>query len=168
MKEKWNLYNKNGKKLKRECYRGEKLKNNEYHKVVGVWIKNKDNKLLISQRVKEKKHPLMWETTGGSVQYNESEFDAAIREAKEELNIDLTNKKYTLVGKQNRYFTNCNDIYYVYLFEVEEFNDIIVQKEEVNDYKWATIEEIKNIQDEDKFITTPYYEEILYKISLMK
>lgn len=168
MKEKWSLYNKDGKKLKRECFRGEPLRENEYHKVVNVWIKNKENKLLISQRSKEKKHPLMWETTGGSVLYNETELEAAIREAKEELNIDLTNEKYTLIGKQLRYFKNCNDICYVYLFEINSFDNVIMQKEEVNDYKWVTVEEIKEIQDQDKFIIIPFFEETMYKISLMK
>lgn len=168
MKEKWDLFNKNGKLLKQDCYRGDYLKNNQYHKVVNVWIKDKNNNLIISQRIKTKPHGLMWEETEGSVLKGESTYEACLREAKEELNIDLTNKNYKLIGKQNRYYDGGRDIVYVYLFEVDEFKDIKMQEEEVVDYKIATINDIKKIQAQDKFLIHPYYEKVIYLVSLMK
>lgn len=57
--------------------------------VVNVWIKNKNNEFLISGRAESKPHPLMWETTGDSVLLGEEWIDAAVREAKEELDAYL-------------------------------------------------------------------------------
>ena len=42
--------------------RGERLKDDEFHIVVNSWVKNEDNKFLITQRVATKSFPLMLET----------------------------------------------------------------------------------------------------------
>ena len=93
----WDLYDKN-RKIIGEQIRGEKLPQNTFHLVVHVWIKNKDGKYLISQRsAKRKTHPLMWECPGGAVLKGESSLEAAVRETKEEVGIDLKNRKGQLL-----------------------------------------------------------------------
>lgn len=57
-------------------------------KVVCAIIR-KDNKILITQRSETMKLPLKWEFPGGKVENNEDEFDALVREIKEELSIDI-------------------------------------------------------------------------------
>ena len=87
----WDLYDANRRKLNKTTTRGSMLNDNEFHLVVNVWIKNKNNEFLISRRAESKPHPLMWETTGGSVLLGEESVDAAVREAKEELNVKNKN-----------------------------------------------------------------------------
>lgn len=44
----WDLYDKNRNKLNKIVKRGDKLADDEYHIVVNVWLKNKNNEFLIS------------------------------------------------------------------------------------------------------------------------
>ena len=44
MTELWDVYNFRGEKLDKKVYRGERLKDDEFHIVVNSWIKNEDNK----------------------------------------------------------------------------------------------------------------------------
>jgi isopentenyldiphosphate isomerase len=158
----WDLYDENKNKLNKTVKRGDYLEDNEYHLVVNVWIKNKNNQFLISQRNEHKSHPLMWETTGGSVLKGETTLDGALREAKEELNVDLNKKDGKLIGSGTRYYKGCPDILDVYLFEIDDSNlNIKIQEEEVKDYKWATYEEIMEIYNNNQFEATLFFEEAL-------
>ena len=82
MIEYWDLYDKNRNKLEKTVKRGDYLNDDEYHLVINAWIKNSKNEFLITQRSINKKHPLMWECTGGSALINETSIDAALREVK--------------------------------------------------------------------------------------
>lgn len=152
----WNLYDQNKNKLNKDHIRGEKLPHNTYHLVVHVWIKNKDNKYLISKRAKYKKYPHMWECVGGSVLKDENTYDAALRETKEEVGIDLTNIKGKFITSFVR--KEFQDIVDVYEFE---YNGIITfnqaTTDEVEAVKWATKEEIYKLFKEKKFMPTLKY-----------
>lgn len=162
MAEMWDLYDRNRRLLDKKVERGTKLSDNEYHLVSNAWIRNSEGKFLISQRVAWKSHPLMWECTGGSVLMGESTFDGAIREAKEELGVDLSDSRYVFVGSTTRYYKNCPDILDVYLFEKDiSIEDVEIQKEEVNDVKWATKDEIIELYNTGKFEATGFFMDAL-------
>lgn len=158
----WDLYDKNRKKLNKIAARGSILSDNEFHLVVNAWIKNNNGEFLISRRSKNKPRPLMWECTGGSALLGEESIDAAIREAKEELNVDLDKSKGKLVGSTKRYFEGCNDILDVWLFEKNaSLSDIVKQDEEVCDCMWASKEKIKELYNEGNFDANFYFKEII-------
>ena len=158
----WDLYDKDKNMLERKAIRGEKLADNEFHLVVSAWVKNDEGKFLISQRSKNKAHPLMWECTGGSALMGESSLDAAIRELKEELNFDVCEDEATYIGSTLRFYPNCNDIFEVWLFTTKnKSQDIKIQEEEVNNYKWATKEEILELKKNNMFDVNAYFDEIL-------
>ena len=162
MKEMWDLYDRNRKMLDRKVERGTKLSDDEYHLVTNAWIRNTEGKFLISQRVEWKAHPLMWECRGGSVLMNEDTYQGAIREVKEELGVDISNAPYAFVGSTTRYFKNCPDIVDVYIFELDvSIENVVIQKEEVNDVKWMTKEEIMEIYNQGNFETTKFILEVL-------
>ena len=162
MKEMWDLYDRNRKMLERKAIRGTKLSDEEYHLVSNAWIRNSEGKYLISQRVEWKAHPLMWECTGGSVLMGEDTYTGAIREVKEELGIDVSNAPFAFVGSTTRYYKNCPDILDVYIFELDNsIENIIIQKDEVNDVKWATKEEIIQLYNDGKFEATGFFKEAL-------
>ncbi len=156
MKELWDIYNSRGEKLGKKIYRGERLKDNEYHIVINAWVKNENNKFLITQRVATKSFPLMWETTGGSGLSGETPIESAIREVKEELGIKVYKKDSKLIGKTLRYFDGCPDILYVFSFTTTD-KDIKIQEEEVNDYMWASKEEILELYKNNMFAANAFF-----------
>ena len=162
MKEMWDLYDRNRNMLDRKVERGTKLNDDEYHLVSNAWIRNSKGKFLISQRVEWKSHPLMWECTGGSVIMGEDTYQGAIREVKEELGIDVSNVPYAFVGTTTRYYKDCPDILDVYIFEIDiPIEKVTFQKEEVNDVKWATKDEILELYNSGKFEATGFFMDAL-------
>lgn len=162
MKEMWDLYDRNRNMLDRKVERGTKLNDDEYHLVSNAWIRNSKGKFLISQRVEWKSHPLVWECTGGSVIMGEDTYQGAIREVKEELGIDVSNVPYAFVGTTTRYYKNCPDILDVYIFEIDiSIEKVTFQKEEVNDVKWATKDEILELYNSGKFEATGFFMDAL-------
>ena len=158
----WDLYDKDKNMLERKGIRGKKLNDGEFHLVVNAWVKNEDGKFLISQRARNKAHSLMWECTGGSALMGENSIQAAIRELKEELNFDVKAEDAKYIGDTLRYFPNCDDILEVWLFTIKNSNqEIKIQEEEVNDYKWATVDEIKELNKDGKFHTTAFLDKVL-------
>mgnify|MGYP001353056651 CR=1 FL=1 len=57
--------------------------------VTAAVIKNKNNKILITQRKKTSHNALKWEFPGGTLEPDESPEQCIIREIKEELNINI-------------------------------------------------------------------------------
>lgn len=159
----WDIYDKDKQKINKIVKRGEKLEDNEYHLVVNVWIKNKNNEFLIAQRIEDKSHPLMWECVGGSAVSGEDSITTAIREVKEELGIQLNQEDGKLIGSTLRYYPNCPDILDVWLFEVQniDVSKIKMQVEEVNDFMFANPEKIKKLKEDNKFEANAFFEEAL-------
>ncbi len=162
MVEYWDLYDKDRNKLDKVVKRGDYLNDDEYHLVVNAWIKNSKGEFLITQRVENKPHPLMWECTGGSAVKGETSKMAALREVKEELGIDISNCDATFVGSTLRYYEGCPDILDVWLFNCDApIEEIKIQEEEVNDVMWASPSKIKELYDNNKFEYNAYFKEIV-------
>ncbi len=71
--------------------RGTELGPGEFYPVVHVWIRDEAGNYLIQQRAwTEVSGPGMWGTTAGYVQAGEDSLAGAIREAKEEMGIQLS------------------------------------------------------------------------------
>lgn len=162
MAEYWDLYDKSKNKIGKTVRRGDKLANDEFHLVVNVWIINDEGKFLITQRSSAKAHPLMWECTGGSALKGEESLDAAIREVKEEIGIDVDKSKAHFIGTTLRYYKDCPDIIDVWIFHSNiNLNDVVLQKEEVNDIMWADKETILNLYYDNKFEATSFFGEAI-------
>jgi len=160
--EKWDLYDKDRNNINKVVERGTELSDDEFHLVVNAWIKNKEGKFLISRRNENKSHPLMWECTGGSVIVGEDTYNAAIREVKEELSVDLNGVRYDFIGSVNRYYKGCPDILDVYLFYIDiPIECIKFQEEEICEVKWASKDEILNLYNNSEFEANAYFEEVL-------
>ena len=74
------------------------------------------------------------------------------------------NKTYPL-GHMLRYYSGCPDILYVYLFNINNVKDdsVIIQKEEVNDYMWATKEQIIDLYKNNKFAANAFFLDVITK-----
>jgi isopentenyldiphosphate isomerase len=165
--EKWDLYDKDFNKLTKTAFRGDKLADDEYHMVINAWIINSENKFLITQRSPNKAHPCMWECTGGSALFGETDIDACVREIKEELGIDIDVSTAKFLGSAHRYYVGCPDILRVYIFKDNTpIEKVKIQEEEVMNAMWATKEEILELVETGKFEGNPYLKEaldIIYK-----
>ena len=149
----FDLYDRNFNKLNKTMVRGTTNEKGEYHLVVHMWFRNKEGKYLIQQRNKlSDRIPYQWFCTGGAAISGNTSLEAAMRETKEELGIELESQRFKLV---NRYFMEepkANYITDVYLIEKEILiEDLTLDKVEVRDVAYKTIEEIKEMIEQKKF-----------------
>lgn len=93
MAELWDIYDENrrktGKIAERDVY---KFKKGEYHIVVTGIIFNTKREILISKRARWKKYGGLWECNSGSILAGETSLEGIIRELKEEIGIEFSEK----------------------------------------------------------------------------
>lgn len=126
-----------------------------WHKAVVVFIINSKKQVLLQRRSPNKKMwPNMWDiTAGGHVLAGEFGFQAIIREAKEELGLDLNKNDMTFIGSsistniKGDIINNHFNEYYIARKDIDE-TELKLQEEEVSEVKWidkdAIIEKIKD------------------------
>ena len=121
-----------------------------YHLGADVWIINSDNKILIQKRSQLKRlEPNVWAMTGGSVILGENSLDTIVREAKEELNIDIYKANLKLITK----FRTGNVWIDTYILKCDyDISKMKFQEDEVSDAKWATWKEIDDLVKNEQFI----------------
>ncbi len=153
----WDLYDRDRRPTGETHIRGEKLPPERYHLVVHVWIVNSRGKWLISQRAASRPtYPLKWECPGGSVTAGEDSLTGAIREAKEEVGVDLEPAQGKLVNSTVRdHFQDIKDDW-VFLYD-GEINLANATTDEVCDMRWMTVEEIRQLFDAGEMVHTQGY-----------
>lgn len=154
MEELWEVLDdkgiKTGKMMKKEDERN--FKKDFYHLGADVWIINSENKILIQKRSKTKRlAPNVWAMTGGSTIAGENSLETVVREAKEELGIDIDIHKLKLLDK----IKIASDHLYIdtYILRADyDIEKMRLQDEEVSDVKWASWNEIDDLVISGKFI----------------
>lgn len=133
--------------LNKTAERHEKI-DGEYRQSVHTWIQNSKGEFLIQKRAANKKYfPNMWSQTGGGVDEGETTLQACLRECKEELGIDLDLKNIELVLSFKRKY----DFVDIFLAKQDlDISKLILQKDEVTDVKWATIDEIRDLMNSEQ------------------
>lgn len=121
-----------------------------YHLGTDVWIINSENKILIQKRSEQKRlEPNVWAMTGGSVILGEKSPETIVREAKEELDIDINPDDLKLITK----FRTGNVWIDTYILKCDyDVSKMKFQEEEVSDVKWATWKEIDDLVSKGQFI----------------
>lgn len=161
----FDLYDENRIKTGETMVRGTPEPSGFYRMVVHICIFGDDGKMLI-QRRQDNKHGWsgMWDfTVGGSAVTGDSSRQAAVREVREEIGIDISGdglRRVLTVQTENVF----DDIYTVN--KNVDMSDIILQAEEVAEVKWADIGEIFSMIDDGRFI--PYHKSLVELLFFMR
>ena len=142
------------------------------HSEVAAFIYTDTGKVVLQKRKSNKStYAGVWSVTGGHVLAGENNEDAIIREIKEELNLEIKNEQITFVTtyKSKKVKDNIinNKFFSIYNIKIsmEQFNKIKIQKEELEDIKLFSIDEIENIlNSEDKHYKFPQKSELAIMI----
>ncbi len=148
------LYDENRIPLGKTAERYGKKKPGEYRMVVHVCIFDQQGRLLIQQRSKEKgAWGGYWDVSvGGAVDAGETSRQGAEREVREELGypLDLTGWRPSVTVN----FGGGFDDFYLLVRDIP-LESLTLQKEEVQQVRWATREEVLRLLEEDAFIRYP-------------
>lgn len=153
----WDIYDKDKKPTGRTMERNNfNLKDDEYHLTVLGVIRIPDGRFLITQRVMTKRWaPGWWEVSGGAAMAGEDSLTAVKREVLEETGIDVSNAKGGYVFSYKRENPGEGDNYFVdiYRFECDiDEKDVKVQEAEALGFKFATVDEIKELAAKGIFL----------------
>lgn len=153
MPELWDVYDIDRVKTGRTVVRGEPMRPGDMHLVIHVCIFGSDGRLLIQQRQTQKTWGEHWDVTvGGSALSGENSREAAQREVKEEIGLDIDFSCLRPVFTHN--FENGFDDFYLIEKDVD-LAALSLQVEEVKAVKWASEAEVMAMMDEGRFI--PFY-----------
>lgn len=144
--------------------RGAELNPGEFNVGVEIWIINSNKKILLTQRSKYKSHPLQWECPGGCLLAGETSVEAAIREIKEEIGLDINfqDLKYLSTHLYKYQFVD------IFLVTKEIDTDkLFLQTEEVADAKWISIEDFFNMHNKNQIVPSVYERYNLIKENLI-
>ena len=154
------LYTKDRVRTGRTMVRGTKVPEGYYRLVVHICIFDPEGRMLIQQRQPFKKGwSNMWDiTVGGCAVAGDTSQDAAEREVREEigLELDLQDERPTMTTT----FEGGFDDYYVLTRDVD-LSSLHLQYEEVQTVRWAEKEEILRMIDDGQFIS---YEKSLIEL----
>ena len=116
------------------------------HRAFSVFVFNNKNELMLQQRAAHKYHsPLLWTNTCCSHQRNgETNLEAGKRRLQEEMGFECDLKEVTsFIYKAS--FDNGLTEHELDHIMIGYFNDApIINKDEVEAYKWMTLEDVKN------------------------
>ncbi len=138
-----------GKLTRSECHQKDI---GVYHKAVWVWIKNSKNQYLVQKRsMFKKKSPGKWDMpVAGHVSSGESSILTCVREAQEELGVNVTEKDFIFLKEWvNQYGW---ELAQIYLLKLDvDIKDIKLQQEEVEAVQWLEYEDFVNLLYSQEF-----------------
>ena len=140
-----------------------------WHRHVGAWIMNEKGEILFQKGVSNNPEKInRWYKTGGHVDAGEKPIEAIQRETKEEIGINIPAEKWKLISVEKTEKDDNSNHHFTYSFFTTvnyKIEDYTMQKEEVSDLKYMSLEEMQEIkekQDENyTFIHWNDFEDIM-------
>ena len=150
-------------KLKSEIHR-----DGDLHRTIHLWIVTSDLRLLLQLRASTKvNHPSLWDVSvAGHVDAGERAEEAAMREAREELGIEIGEAELVHIGtirerwvmREGTYIDNEIEEVYVVRREVE-LNSLTLQASEVDDVELVPLARLRDrVASRDEKLV-PHWEE---------
>lgn len=104
-----------------------------------------EGKIILVKEAK-KQYYEKWNFPSGHVEENEDIINAAIREVKEETNLDV--ELNGLISIYNNMYEGYNSISFIFSSKLKNVNKITFNQNEILEVKGFSINDIKNMQDE--------------------
>lgn len=151
----WDLYDKNRNPLASTIFRSHYslIKENQYHLVVFLIIKNKGKVLLQKRSETKKMFPNQWDVSvSGSVLAFENSLQGIVRETQEELGLLIDENELRLVDSFRD--DDSQSLIDVYELETDSLNidKLMVPNSEVSEVAWFSYEEIMEMIKKDQFV----------------
>lgn len=115
---------------------------NLLHYEIGVFIVNKEYILLQKRAANKKINPNMWGLCAGHVSSGEGLEDAALRELKEEVGLNLTLNDLHVLENMEVRIRNTNSCIKRYYYVFSDKKEFKIQKEELSEVKWFKIDDV--------------------------
>ena len=131
-----------------------------YWRVCEVWIVNSKGELLIQRRALTKPNwPGAWcESAGGAIRAGETPEEGCIRETMEEIGVTLDFEH----GGHAFVYTGKTAHHDVWVFRMDvPLESLTLQPEEVIDAKYASPDEIRQLERNGEFVRHPYLDQML-------
>lgn len=152
-KEYFDLLDENGNKIGKTKLRSEVHRDGDWHKAVHIWIINKNGDILLQRRCATKdSDPNMLDiSSAGHLSAGDDSLSGAIRELKEELNLDVVKEDLQFIKtikKSSKYtstFIN-NEFDDLYILRTDkDIEDMRFQKEEISEIFFVPYKKFKEM-----------------------
>lgn len=165
------ILDENGNKTGNTSTIKELHKSGKWHKVVGIIIYDFNKKLLMQQRaLNEVSDPGKWDiSAAGHVNSGETEIEAVKRELSEEIGLNLEENQIepfmSYKKEVNNKIVNKKHLEDIYIAQIdaESINGFTIQNEEVEQVKWFSINELKELIQNNKLKSRNNMYEKLFK-----
>lgn len=149
--EHWDIYDSKREKMGYTVKKGDSLKSGEYHLVAHVCLFNREGKMLIQKRKKDKPNwPGKWDiSAGGAAKAGENSNQAAERELYEELSIHIPLDEERPVI--TIHFDDGFDDYFIVNIPECELPRIKYRKKEIEEVAWVSRDQIKELVQSGDF-----------------
>lgn len=124
------------------------------HLCVHVWVLNSEKQLLLQKRSKYVRvYPEYWDNSAsGHVMFDQTSLEAAQKETREELGLDLSPEFFKYLFSIREHFTANDGTYIenafndVYLVQVDlDIEKLKTESKEITELKWFDLEEFKKL-----------------------
>jgi len=116
--------------------------------VVAIGIVQKGNRYLLTKRIQQDSEDQgfhdKWQFPGGGLEFGESPEQTVIRELKEELGVEVTTTRF-LPPISVIHYGWWQGILLTYICDLKNPNASITLNEEASEFRWCTVEEIKQL-----------------------
>lgn len=140
------------------------------HRTVHIWILNSNNQLLIQKRSLQKElYPGLWDIScAGHLSRGDDSYSGAIRELKEELGISVLSSELQFIFTVTQHYISPDSLFIdneltdVFLLRKDvSINSLNIDRTEVSDVKFVSIDELKKLTMEKSLLLAPHEEEYL-------
>ena len=152
-KEYFDILDENGNKTGKIKLRSEVHRDGDWHRAVHIWILNKKGEILLQRRCPTKdSNPNMLDVScGGHLSAGDDSLTAAIRELKEELNLDVNVNELNFIKtfKDSKKYTPTfinNEFSDMYILRTEkDISDMKYQEEEISEIFFVPYKKFKEM-----------------------
>lgn len=153
MQEYFDVLDENGNKTGKTKLRSAVHRDGDWHKSVHIWIINENGEILLQRRCANKdSHPNMLDiSSAGHLSAGDDSLTGAIRELKEELNLDVNKEDLKLIttlkksSRPKENFIN-NEFADMYILKTNKtINDMTYQESEISEIVFVPYKEFKKM-----------------------